>query len=43
MSTAETRDSGISGVLRRHAEQQFAGELDELKNCWHNRMDHLKG
>ena len=33
MSTAETRDSGISGVLRRHAEQQFAGELDELKKA----------
>ena len=33
MSTAETRDSGISGVLRRHADQQFAGELDELKKA----------
>lgn len=33
MSTAETRDSGISGVLRRHAEQQFAEELDELKKA----------
>lgn len=33
MSTADTKDSGVSGVLRRHAEQQFAEELDELKRA----------
>lgn len=32
MST-DTHDKGVSGVLRRHAEQQFAEELDELKRA----------
>ena len=33
MSTADKKDNGASRVLRRHAEQQFAEELDELKKA----------
>ena len=33
MSTADKKDNGASRVLRRHAEQQFAEELDEVKKA----------